>query len=63
MVQTITHPVAGPAPQLGPVAKLSATPAQVRSAPPLLGEHTDAILLGFGYTKNQIAQWREEGVV
>jgi crotonobetainyl-CoA:carnitine CoA-transferase CaiB-like acyl-CoA transferase len=63
MVQTITHPVAGPAPQLGPVAKLSATPAQIRSAPPLLGEHTDAILLEFGYTKEQIAQWREEGVI
>jgi crotonobetainyl-CoA:carnitine CoA-transferase CaiB-like acyl-CoA transferase len=63
MVQTITHPLAGAAPQLGPVAKLSATPAQIRSAPPLLGEHTDAVLTEFGYTKEQIAQWRKEGVI
>jgi crotonobetainyl-CoA:carnitine CoA-transferase CaiB-like acyl-CoA transferase len=63
MVQTITHPVAGPAPQLGPVAKLSATPAQIRSAPPLLGQHTDEVLTEFGYTKEAIAQWHKEGVI
>jgi formyl-CoA transferase len=29
---------------VGPVAKLSATPAQILSAPPKLGEHTREIL-------------------
>ena len=37
MVQSIEHPVTGKIPQLGPVPKLSRTPAQIRSAPPLLG--------------------------
>jgi crotonobetainyl-CoA:carnitine CoA-transferase CaiB-like acyl-CoA transferase len=44
MVQTVEHPTLGPIQQLGPVAKLSATPAAIRTAPPLLGADTVAIL-------------------
>ncbi len=44
MVQQIEHPVEGPINALGFPVKLSATPQQVRFAPPLLGEHTGAIL-------------------
>ena len=40
--------VAGPLPRVGPVAKLSETRATVRSAPPLLGEHTDEVLAEIG---------------
>lgn len=64
MVQTITHPVTGAIPQIGPAPKLSATPAQIRSAPPLLGEHTNAILTDMlGYTNQQIAELRAKGVL
>ena len=44
MVQTVAHPQTGPIRVLGPVAKLSDTPAAVTLPPPLLGEHTDAVL-------------------
>ncbi len=44
MVQVIEHPVTGPISLLGPVPKMSRTPAQIQRAPPLLGEHTDAVL-------------------
>ena len=39
MVQTIQHPTIGDLKVLGTVAKLSKTPAKIRSHPPLLGEH------------------------
>jgi len=43
--------------------KLSLTPASVRRAPPLLGEHTDEVLAELGYSENQVAALRNKGVV
>lgn len=64
MVQTVTHPVTGAIPLIGPALKLSATPAQIRSAPPLLGEHTEQVLmLNLGYTKEEIKTLRTKGVL
>lgn len=64
MVQSVHHPVTGTIPLVGPAPKLSATPAQIRSAPPLLGEHTESILSAtLGYTKEQIATLRTKGVI
>jgi len=39
-----THPAIGTIETLGPVVKLSRTPAEVRLPPPVLGEHTAEIL-------------------
>ncbi|MDB5623476.1 MAG: CoA transferase [Devosia sp.] len=44
----IEHPVEGSFRALGFAAKLSATPAQVRMPPPLLGQHTQEILAELG---------------
>ena len=44
----IDHPVEGKVPNIGFAVKLSATPQQVRMPPPLLGEHTEAILAELG---------------
>ncbi|MEZ4730581.1 MAG: CaiB/BaiF CoA-transferase family protein [Caldilineaceae bacterium] len=64
MVQTVHHPVTGAIPLIGPAPKLSATPAQIHSAPPLLGEHTESILTAhLGYTKEQVAALRTKGVI
>jgi len=50
MVETIAHPTAGLLKMLGIPMKFSATPASVRTAPPMLGQHSEEILrdmLGF----------------
>jgi len=50
MVETVLHPTAGPLKMLGIPMKFSDTPASVRSAPPILGQHSNEILrdlLGF----------------
>ena len=64
MVQEIEHPILGTIQQLGPVAKFSKTPAELRSAPPILGEHTESILRDeIGYRDSNIAQLRADGVI
>ena len=64
MVQEVEHPILGTIQQLGPVAKLSKTPAELRAAPPLLGEHTESILRDeIGYKDSNIAQLRADGVI
>ena len=60
---TIEHPLLGPIRQAGVPFKLSATPATIRSAPPLLGEQTDELLVELGYGPAEIAALRAEGVV
>ena len=43
--------------------KMSRTPGRIRSMPPHLGEHTDAILSGLGYTAAERERLRSEGVI
>jgi crotonobetainyl-CoA:carnitine CoA-transferase CaiB-like acyl-CoA transferase len=64
MVQTITHPVTGDIPLVGPVPKFSDTPATIHKPPPLLGEHTKAVLQEWlGYTDDQIQQLAASEVI
>jgi formyl-CoA transferase/CoA:oxalate CoA-transferase len=43
--------------------QLSRTPATIRTAPPLLGEHTAEILAQLGYASAEIRTLVEGGVV
>ncbi len=63
LIQTIEHPKAGKIKVIGVPVKMSGTPGTIRLAPPLVGEHTDAVLAEAGYTPEQIAAFHEEGVV
>nr|WP_064493555.1 CaiB/BaiF CoA-transferase family protein [Pseudomonas chengduensis] len=51
-------------PQVASPLRLSATPVTYRSAPPLLGQHTDSLLQKLlGMSETQIAELREAGVI
>jgi formyl-CoA transferase len=63
MVVEMVHPVEGVLRGIGIPVKLSDTPGLVRRAPPLLGEHTKEILVGLGYTRQQIEAMRARGAV
>jgi crotonobetainyl-CoA:carnitine CoA-transferase CaiB-like acyl-CoA transferase len=59
----LEHPVLGAVDQVAPPYELSVTPASVRTAPPLLGEHTDQILGELGYSRDETQALRDSGVV
>jgi formyl-CoA transferase/CoA:oxalate CoA-transferase len=63
MLQEVDHPTAGRIKQTGLPVKLSQTPGRIRSAPPTLGQHTDAILRDLGFDAAAIASLRKERVV
>ncbi|MBA7713790.1 Formyl-CoA:oxalate CoA-transferase [subsurface metagenome] len=63
MVIEVEHPTEGKVKQVGIAVKLSDTPGEVRSLPPMLGEHTEEILAGLGYSEQRIDELRQEGVI
>jgi crotonobetainyl-CoA:carnitine CoA-transferase CaiB-like acyl-CoA transferase len=48
---------------LGNPVKLSDTPPTLRTPPPSLGEHTESVLAGLGYSKADVASLRDRGIV
>ena len=58
----LDHPVAGRVGNIGLAAKLYGTPGEVRSAAPLIGQHTDEALAWAGYSPEEIAALRRDGV-
>ena len=64
MVQQVDRPGGASVPLVGPVAKLSETPARICLAPPRLGEHTDSLLrTELGYTEVDLVRLESEGVI
>ncbi len=61
VVMEIDHPVEGTIKALGFPVKMSATPQEVRHPPPLLGQHTEAILAELGFDSEKIRVLRGEG--
>ena len=63
MVVALEHPAAGLIQQLGVPIKLGDTPGAVRTPPPLLGEHTDAILRELGMSIEEVEALKQSGAV
>ena len=63
MIERVEHAAEKALRLLGIPVKLSDTPGSVRSAPPLLGEHSASVLRELGFGDEEIARMRDEGVI
>ena len=63
MALPMAHPLSDSLRLVASPMKLSATPVQVRRAPPLLGQHTDEVLAEFGLDAAERERLRARGVV
>lgn len=61
MAVEVDHPVAGHIRNIGVPVKLSDTPGSVRTAAPVVGADTDAVLGQFGFSASDIAGFKESG--
>lgn len=59
---SVAHPVLGSLPQVGLPFEFSATPASIRTAPPLLDEHAGEILAELGYGPEEVAALARGGI-
>ena len=63
MTVELPHALAGSVRLVASPMKLGGTPVQYRSAPPLLGEHTEQVLLELGLAPERVVALRRDGVV
>ncbi|MEM7360312.1 MAG: CoA transferase [Pseudomonadota bacterium] len=61
--QEIDHPSEGALRMTRPTIEFAKTPASIRSAPPLLGEHSAEVLLEAGLSDQQVEQLLQQGVI
>lgn len=63
-IVSVEHPTLGRLPMAGVFPKLSATPGGVQGPAPLLGQHTEEVLMGLaGYTAAEVEALRAEGTI
>jgi crotonobetainyl-CoA:carnitine CoA-transferase CaiB-like acyl-CoA transferase len=64
MTAELEHATAGMLKLVGTPLKLSDTPGEIRTPPPVLGEHTESVLTSdLGLTREQVAELRDKGVI
>jgi len=64
MVTEVDHPSAGKIPVVGSMFKMSETPGVIKTAAPLLGQHTEEVLIDLlGYTRKDIQDLRTKEVI
>jgi len=59
----LEHAAAGPLPMVASPMRFSGSPIEYRSAPPLLGEHTEEVLRMLKKSDAEIARLRADGVI
>jgi crotonobetainyl-CoA:carnitine CoA-transferase CaiB-like acyl-CoA transferase len=59
----IEHPVVGQARLLNSPVQFTETPAKIKHVAPQLGEHTEEVLLEYGYSWEDMEKLKEKGVI
>ncbi len=62
-ITEITHPTAGKFSTVAPVVTFSETPTAILNPPPTLGQHTDEVLTGLGFSRAEMSRLRSSGIV
>ena len=57
------HPTYGRLEAVANPVMLSETPATIRMPAPEVGQHTEEVLLEYGYTWEDIAQFKDKGII
>ena len=63
MVKEMDHEACGPIKMVNTPVKFSESKPSIRSAPPLLGQHTDEVLRDIGMSEGEIEALKAEGAV
>lgn len=63
MTVSVDHPTAGEITLVGSPINLSKTPVTYDRHPPLAGEHTEEILKEYHFSPEEIAEWRQNGII
>jgi crotonobetainyl-CoA:carnitine CoA-transferase CaiB-like acyl-CoA transferase len=63
MIVQMEHPALGMARSIGNPIQFSETPVSYRLPPPLLGEHTEAVLRELGYSEEDVRRMSRAAAV
>jgi len=63
IIYSVKHPARGELKMLGLPVKLKKTPGKPQGPSPLLGQHTEEILLGLGYKPEEIIEMEKQGII
>lgn len=63
MAQSVTHPARGPVRLVAQPVDLSRTPAQITTASPDAGQHTEEVLAEYGISPDRVAALRAAGAI
>ena len=63
LIRTLPHPGGGEIRVVGVPMRFSATPGDIRSGPPAVGDHTDDVLEEAGFSPEEIVSLRDDGAM
>ena len=63
ILKDVDHPAGGSFRTIGPVWHLADTPAEIKTPPPTLGQHTDEVLSGLGMNATDLRRLRTAKVI
>ena len=63
LVTEVEHKEEGAVKMIGPLAKFRGTPMEAKTPSPALGQHSSEILKELGFSGEDIARWKEAGIL